>query len=91
MQHSNTIKAKIIFEILADILKEERESQNKSMRQLADEFDIQKSMISRLENAQNEPKLVSLLTVCEALGIKPSKLFLELEKRLPEQFSLIDE
>lgn len=90
MQHSNSSKAHIIFEILAEIIKEERELQNKSQRRLADEFDIQKSMISRLENAKNEPKLVSILTVCEALDIKPSKLFEKLESKLPKDFSLID-
>ena len=43
-----------------------------------------------MENGINEPKLVSILTIWEALEIKPSDLFLELEKRLPKGFSLID-
>ena len=90
MQHINTKKSKIIFEIFAEILREERESQHKSIRQLADEYDIQKSMISRLENAKNEPKLISILTICEALDIKPSEFFNKLESRLPQNFSLID-
>lgn len=90
MQHSNTAKADIVIKTLADILREERELQNKSQRRLADEFDIQKSMISRLENAKNGPKLVSILTVCEALDILPSMLFEKLQERLPKGFSLID-
>ena len=90
MQYINTKKSKIIFEIFAEILREERESQHKSIRQLADEYDIQKSMISRLENAKNEPKLISILTICEALDIKPSEFFNKLESRLPQNFSLID-
>lgn len=57
---------------------------------MADEYDIQKSMISRLENAKNEPKLISILTICEALDIKPSEFFNKLESRLPQNFSLID-
>ena len=74
MQHLNTKKSKLIFEALSKVLKEERIKQNKSIRLLADEYDLQKSLISRLENCINEPKLISIWSVCEALGIKPSKL-----------------
>ncbi len=90
MQHVNSKKAKKIIKVLASILKEERLKQNKSQRLLADEFDIPKSMLSRLENGVNEPKLVSLISVCEALNIKLSKLIEELEKRFEEDFSLLD-
>lgn len=90
MQHANTKKSKIVFEILADLLKSERENQKKSIRLLAYEFDIQTSLISRLENGINEPKLISIWTVCEALGIKPSELMKKIEDRLPQDFTLIE-
>ena len=90
MQHANSKKSEIIFAILAQQLKQEREKQNKSIRLLADEFDIQKSLKSRLENGINEPKLISLWTVCEALNIKPSELLKRVEQNLPSEFSLIE-
>ena len=90
MQHANSKKSKIIFELLSETLKEEREMQGKSLRLLADEFDIQKSLISRLENGVNEPKLISLWTLCEALGIRPSELLRKIEEKLPTDFSLIE-
>lgn len=90
MQHANTKKSAIIFQILAQELKKERESQNKSLRLLAYEFDIQMSLLSRLENGVNEPKLISIWTVCEALGIKPSELMKRIEDKLPNDYSLID-
>ena len=90
MQHVNSKKAKIVIEIIAQIIKEEREKRGKSQRLLADEFDIPKSMISRIENGINEPKLISLLSICEALNIKLSYLMLELEKKLPKDFTLMD-
>ena len=90
MQHLNSKKSDIIFKSLAKIIKAEREKQNKSIRLLADEYDIQKSLISRLENSLNEPKIISLWTVCEALGIKLSQLIIMLEKELPSDFSLIE-
>ena len=90
MQHNNTQKAKIVLELLANEIRLEREKQNKSQRILADEFDIQKSLISRLENVKNEPKIISLFTICNALNINLSELFKRVEKKLPSYFSLID-
>lgn len=90
MQHENSKKSKGIFQILAEELRKEREKQHKSIRLLAYEFDIQTSLISRLENGVNEPKLISIWTICEALGITPSELLKRVEERLPADFSLID-
>ena len=90
MQHANSKNSKIIFEILAQVIKQEREKQHKSLRLFADEFDIQKSLLSRIENGVNEPKLISLWTISEALGIPISQLLKKVEKELPKDFSLIE-
>lgn len=90
MQHKENKKAELIFRLLAHELKAEREKQQKSLRILAYEFDIQKSLISRLENGINEPKLISIWTLCEALNIKPSELLKRVEDNLPDEFSLIE-
>lgn len=90
MQHENTKKSAVILKLLSEELKKERERQNKSIRLLAYEFDLQMSLLSRLENGVNEPKLISIWSVCEALGIKPSELLKRIENRLPKGFSLID-
>ena len=90
MQHENTKKSAVILKLLSEELKKERERQNKSIRLLAYEFDLQMSLLSRLENGVNEPKLISIWSVCEALGIKPSELLTLIEPRLPKAFSLID-
>lgn len=90
MQHENTKKSAVILKLLSEELKKERERQNKSIRLLAYEFDLQMSLLSRLENGVNEPKLISIWSVCGALGIKPSELLKRIENRLPKEFSLID-
>lgn len=90
MRQRESKKADLIFSLLAKELKTERKKQQKSIRLLAYEFDIQKSLISRLENGINEPKLISLWTLCEALNIKPSELLKRVEEDLPEDFSLIE-
>lgn len=91
MQHKNSKKAKIVIEILGEIIREKREELGKSQRLLADEFGVEKSLINRMEKAVNEPKLISIFTVCELLKIKPSELIRQLETRLPDEFKLLEE
>ena len=90
MQHVNFENSGIIFETLAKVIRTRRESLGKSQRVLADEFAFQRSLLSRLANGVNEPKLVSIWTVAEALGLRPSELIKMVEDELPEGFSLID-
>ena len=90
MQHANTQKSELIFKALAKVIRQEREKQNKSLRVLADEYDIQKSLLSRLENGINEPKLISIWTISEALNMPVSELIKLVENELPENFSLTD-
>ena len=90
MQHVNFENSGLIFEALAKVIRTKRESLGKSQRVLADEFAFQRSLLSRLENGVNEPKLVSIWTVSEALGLKPHELIKLVEDELPDSFSLID-
>ena len=90
MQHINSQKAEIVIKTLAKVIKSEREKQNKSLRILADEYEFQKSLLSRLENGKNEPKIISLWTISEALGMKVSELIDKVEKNLPSDFTLLD-
>ncbi len=90
MQHANSKKSAIIFQTLAKVIRNEREKQNKSLRVLADEYDIQKSLLSRLENGVNEPKLISIWTISEALNMPVSELLKLVEQKLPQNFSLIE-
>lgn len=89
MQPLNLEEARIVFKIIAEIIKEERKKQGKSQRLFADEYAIQRSLLNRLEKGESEPRLVSIMTVCEALGIKPSELFRRIEAKLPKGFSLV--
>ncbi len=90
MQHVNSKDAQKIFEVLAKVLKREREKQGKSQRLLADEFELQHSLICRLEKGANEPKFISLWSVAEALGMKLSDLIKLVEDEMPSGFSLLD-
>ena len=91
MQHTNSKKAQIVIQTLGQIVKEKREKLGKSQRLLADEYDVEKSLVNRIEKATNEPKLISIFTISELLKMKPSELILEVEKRLPKDFSVLED
>ncbi len=91
MQHKNSHKGKIVLEILGEIVREERDKTNKSQRLLADEYGVQKSLLNRIENCSNEPKFLSIFTISEIIGLKPSELIKKIEERLPEDFSMLED
>lgn len=90
MQTISQNDVKMVLKIFGGILREERKSQKKSLQTLAYEYDLYKSFLSRIENGEREPKLISILTLCEALCIEPSYLFKRLKEELPNDFSFID-
>ena len=51
---------------------------------------VEKSLLNRAENATNETKIISLFTISELLGTKPSEILKEVEDRLPKNFSILD-
>ncbi len=91
MQHKYSKKAEIILELMGQIIKEERNKLNKSQRLLADEYGVEKSLLNRIENSSNEAKIISIFTICEMLGIKPSSLIKRIEEKLPQGFSVLED
>jgi transcriptional regulator with XRE-family HTH domain len=81
-------KTKELFKITGFILRSLRKNQGKSLNLFSYENDLQKSMVSRLENGKNEPKLLSLWRISEALDIKMSEIFKYIEEELPEDWKL---
>lgn len=64
---------------------------NKSINKLADEYDISRATLSKLENGIHHCKFITIWQLSEALGIKCSELVKILEEKLGDDFSLIDE
>lgn len=91
MQHKNFEKSKIIIQVLGEIVREKRKHLGKSQRLFADEYGVEKSLVNRVENGTNEVKLLSLFTISEMFGLKPSELLLEIENRLPNGFSVLED
>ena len=90
MQPKITKREKILLDTISKVIKIKRNEKNKSQRTLSYEYGLQKSFLSRVENAQNEPKLFNIWKISEALGLKPSEFFMLIEKELPKNFNLTD-
>lgn len=90
MQHLNK-KGKELFKATGLAIKKLRQEKGLSLNIFSFENDLQKSLISRLENGQNEPKMLSLWKIAEALDIKMSDFIKEVEKQLPQGFTLSDD
>ncbi|MFA7658079.1 MAG: helix-turn-helix transcriptional regulator [Candidatus Gastranaerophilaceae bacterium] len=88
MQQINKENEKNIIIALGKITKELREKRNLSLNIFSFENDLQKSLVSRIENGKNEPKLISLWKISEGLEIKLSELIGLLEENLGEDFKL---
>lgn len=90
MQPQITKNEKLLLDTMSAVIKKERNKKGKSQRTLSYEYGLQKSYISRIENAQNEPKLFSIWKTAEALELKPSEFFQLIEEELPENFNLTE-
>lgn len=91
MQQNDKNIAKLT-RILGEIAKELREKcTGKSLSKLADEYDISKSTLCKLENGIHNTRFITLWQLSEALGIKCSDLIKMLEEKLGDDFSLIEE
>ena len=90
MQPKITKREKILLDTISKVIKIKRNEKNKSQRTLSYEYGLQKSFLSRIENAQNEPKLFNIWKISEALGLKPSEFFMLIEKKKKKNFNLTD-
>ena len=82
-------KRKIIFSALAKTIKRLRG--NKSQKLLGDEFDIPSSVISDIEREVKDPQLTTIFKLASAFNLSASEFMREIEKDLPEGFSVVDE
>lgn len=68
-----------------------KEHTSKSSLLFAYENDIPKSTLWRVERGENEAQLVTLKKIAEGFGWSLSKLFAEIEKRIPDDIKIFDE
>jgi len=83
------LKKKIIFMAIAKTVKRLRGKKSQFM--LGAEYDIPSSVLSDLERAVKDPQLTTLFKLAGAFGLSISAFMSELEKELPENFSVCEE
>ena len=63
----------------------------KSCLLFAYENDIPKSTLWRIENGENEAKILTLMKIADGFGWSLSELFLRIEKRFPENIHIFED
>lgn len=72
----------LLNQALANVLKARREELNLSKRKLAEMARLERVYLIQLEKAEKRPTVNALFLLSEALGIKPSKMLLAVEKEM---------
>ena len=73
---------------LAKIIKKHRQNLQLSMTKTSDEIGLTKSIWSNVEAGNRDPQLSTIWRMAEALNIPLSKIILELENELGEDYFL---
>jgi len=73
---------------LAIIIKKHRK--NQSISQLANEIDLSKSIWAGIEKGERDVQLSTFWRIAEGLDIKPSQLLKEIERKMGEDFSFLE-
>lgn len=77
---------------LAFIIKDIRiNKRHLSLNTIANEYEMYKGSLSKIEKGDSNPKFLTLWKLSEALGIKLSYLIKILEDEIGEDFTLMDE
>ncbi len=80
---------KIITKAAGEVLKELKKG--KSNYLLGAEYEISTSLLSNLERGLKDPQLTTIFKISQALGVSASEFVMKIEKKLPENFSMLEE
>ena len=84
-------KTLYIRKILGKKISELRTNKNISGNKLTNKYDLGSGNLSRIENAVIDCKVITLIRISEALGMKLSEFVLLFEKNLGDNFRLTDD
>ena len=81
-----------LTKVLGELVREIRiKKTGLSCAKLADEYDLDRGNLNRVENGHNDPKISTFWKIAEALGLRFSELSKMHEDKLGENFTLTDE
>ncbi len=90
MVNKNLQNRLILQEKLAEVIKQKRLEQKKSISLISAEVGMTKSMWADMEKGIKDPQFSTLFRMAEGLNISIINLLGEAIRQLPEDFSLID-
>lgn len=89
-KNSNS-KKELLLSVIGSLIREKRTEQNKGILLFSYEYDISNSSIAMLEKGKRDVQITTLWKLANALGMSFSEFAMELERRLPPNFKLIDD
>ena len=90
MQDNN--KKEYFIQTVGNLIRKIRlNNRDDSLSNFANEYDIDKSGLSKIERGVHSAEFVNIWRILEALGLKFSEFALMLEKELGENFKFMDE
>lgn len=89
-KNSNS-KKELLLSVIGSLIREKRTEQNKGILLFSYEYDISNSSIAMLEKGKRDVQITTLWKLANALGMSFSEFVMELERRLPPNFKLIDD
>lgn len=84
-------KKELLLSVIGSLIREKRTAQNKGILLFSYEYDISNSSIAMLEKGKRDVQITTLWKLANALGMSFSEFVMELERRLPPNFKLIDD
>ncbi len=81
----------LLLKIIGEIIHERRVAQNKGILLFSYEYDISNSSIALLEKGKRDVQITTLWKLANALGMTFSEFVTEVERRLPDNFKLIED
>jgi hypothetical protein len=84
-------KKQILKNIIGNLLKEERMKTQKSLLMFSYENSISSSALNYIERGLRDSQVSTLWKILDAHNIKMSDFFKQVEEKLPEKWTMLDE
>lgn len=84
-------KKQILKNLIGEVLKEERKKKKKSLLMFSYENSIPSSALNYIERGLRDAQITTLWKILEAHNIKMSDFFKQIEKKLPENWTMLEE
>lgn len=90
MQEQYKKKREELSKALSEAISELRQKDKKSANLFANEIEISKTTILKIDKGQLDPQLSTFFRIASALNISPTKLVALIEKKLPQNWDFLD-